>query len=82
MDLFPLSRIPWKMKIVTTAVFSVLLLGRTFHLRQWGAIALIELGVALASLASVPYHEEGIMLYNVGAVIVLLKVTTTRIPTL
>lgn len=70
------------MKIVATAVFSVFLLGRTFHLRQWGAIVLMELGVALVSLASTPHHDKGTVLYNVGVVIILLKVTNTRIPTL
>lgn len=75
-----LSRMTWKMKILTTAAFSVLLLGRSFNFCKWGALVLMVLGVALVSHASDPYHTEDIILYNVGFVIIILEVTTTRVP--
>lgn len=42
------------MKILTTAVFSVLLMGRRFHARKWRALVLLVLGVTLVSNGSSP----------------------------
>lgn len=42
------------MKILTTAVFSVLLMGRRFHARKWRALVLLVLGVTLVSNGSLP----------------------------
>lgn len=47
------------MKILTTAVFSVLLMGRKFHARKWRALILLVLGVTLVSNGSyVPGQED------------------------
>lgn len=46
----------WQMKILATAVFSVLLLGRSFHSRKWRALVLMVLGVTLVSTSS---HKPG-----------------------
>ncbi|CAN0453011.1 unnamed protein product, partial [Ascophyllum nodosum] len=47
------------MKILATAVFSVFLLGRTFHPRKWRALVLMVLGVTLVSTASHVSGEQG-----------------------
>ncbi|CAM9337028.1 unnamed protein product [Ectocarpus sp. 4 AP-2014] len=41
-----------QMKILTTAIFSVVLMGRSFHARKWRALVLLVLGVTLVSNGS------------------------------
>lgn len=45
-----------QMKILTTAVFSVILMGRHFSARKWRALVLLVLGVILVSDGS---HVSG-----------------------
>lgn len=67
------------MKILATAVFSVLLLGRTFHPRKWRALVLMVLGVTLVSTASHKSdgdedHKTVNMQYVFGVLAALLQV--------
>lgn len=47
-----------QLKILTTAVFSVVLMGRHFHPRKWRALLLLVLGVALVSNGSVVASDD------------------------
>lgn len=46
-------------KILTTAAFSVALLGRRLHRVRWAALTLLLTGVALVQHAHGPAHEDG-----------------------
>lgn len=68
-----------QMKILTTAVFSVLLMGRTFHSRKWRALVLLVLGATLVSNGSYvsagPGDETDVgWQYVVGVAAVLTEV--------
>merc|ERR1712167_269158 len=43
-----------QMKVFTTAVFSVLILGRKLHMRKWRALTTLVLGVILISNEAMP----------------------------
>ena len=43
-----------QMKVFTTAIFSVLILGRTLHVRKWRALVVLTLGVILISNEALP----------------------------
>lgn len=43
-----------QMKVFTTAVFSVLILGRSLHMRKWRALTTLTLGVILISNEAMP----------------------------
>ena len=67
------------MKILTTAIFSVLLMGRTFHARKWRALVLLVFGVTLVSNGSYvsagPESTKGIgFQYVIGVAAVLTEV--------
>lgn len=67
------------MKILTTAIFSVLLLGRSFHARKWRALVLLVLGVTLVSNGSYvsagPDDTKGVgVQYVIGVAAVLTEV--------
>lgn len=47
------------MKILTTAVFSVIIMQRSFHPRKWRALVLLVLGVTLVSNGSLVSREDG-----------------------
>eukprot|EP00752_Nemacystus_decipiens_P004888 g4448.t1 len=69
-----------QMKILTTAIFSVLLMGRTFHARKWRALVLLVLGVTLVSNGSYvsagPDDTKGVgVQYIIGVAAVLLEVS-------
>ncbi|CAM9130372.1 unnamed protein product, partial [Ascophyllum nodosum] len=66
------------MKILTTAVFSVILMGRSFHSRKWRALFLLVLGVVLVSNGSLPATDEGdeTMRFDVQYVIGVAAVIT------
>lgn len=69
------------MKILTTAVFSVIIMQRTFHPRKWRALVLLVLGVTLVSNGSyVPNDDDNNakefnMQYLFGVAAVLLEVS-------
>ena len=44
-----------QMKVFTTAIFSVLILGRDLHLRKWRALTTLTLGVILISNEAMPH---------------------------
>ncbi|KAK4201949.1 putative transporter [Triangularia verruculosa] len=44
-------QVTYQLKILTTVLFSILLLGRTISLRQWLGLILLTLGVALVQLS-------------------------------
>ena len=67
------------MKILTTAIFSVLLMGRSFHARKWRALVLLVLGVTLVSNGSYvsagPEDTKGVgFQYVIGVAAVLTEV--------
>jgi len=43
-----------QMKVFTTAIFSVLILGRSLHVRKWRALVVLTLGVILISNEALP----------------------------
>ena len=45
-------QVGYQVKILTTAVFSVLMLNRSLSKRQWAALLLLTVGVSLAQLSS------------------------------
>ena len=47
-----------QMKVFTTAIFSVLILGRDLHLRKWRALTTLTLGVILISNEAMPHKES------------------------
>ncbi|KRY42161.1 UDP-galactose translocator 1 [Trichinella spiralis] len=57
-------------KVVTTAIFMVLLLGRSFSCRRWIAICLVSVGVSMAYLGTVNGKVED---YNQAIPIVVEK---------
>jgi len=48
-----------QMKVFTTAIFSVLILGRNVHMRKWRALTTLTLGVILISNEALPRKESG-----------------------
>jgi UDP-galactose transporter len=44
-------QVTYQLKIITTVLFSILLLGRSISLRQWLSLALLTLGVALVQVS-------------------------------
>lgn len=67
------------MKILTTAIFSVVLMGRSFHARKWRALVLLVLGVTLVSNGSYvsagSEDKKGVGLqYVIGVAAVLAEV--------
>eukprot|EP00903_Cladosiphon_okamuranus_P010823 g10224.t1 len=69
-----------QMKILTTAIFSVLLMGRTFHSRKWRALVLLVLGVTLVSNGSYVSAGPGDtkevnVQYVIGVAAVLMEVS-------
>ena len=49
-----------QMKVFTTAIFSVLILGRKLHMRKWRALTTLVLGVILISNESMPKSPTSI----------------------
>jgi drug/metabolite transporter (DMT)-like permease len=47
-----------QIKILTTAVFSVLLLGKTFRSMQWSALFILMIGVAIFHSKGKPAEDE------------------------
>lgn len=47
----------YQTKILTTALFSVVLLGRKLSATKWGALVLLTVGVALAQLSGLPTND-------------------------
>jgi UDP-sugar transporter A1/2/3 len=45
-------QVTYQLKILTTAMFAVLMLGRSLHKLQWVAPVLLCIGVALVQLAA------------------------------
>ncbi|CAM9220492.1 unnamed protein product [Ectocarpus fasciculatus] len=48
----PTFQLLYQLKILTTALFSVLMLKRVLHMKQWGALAMLALGVGLVQVSS------------------------------
>ena len=48
----PTYMVGYQTKILTTAIFSVLLLGRRLTRQQWGSLVLLTVGVSMAQLSS------------------------------
>lgn len=49
----PIVQVLYQAKILTTAVFSVTMLGRTLSAIQWGCLVLLTTGVALVQLGNI-----------------------------
>lgn len=45
-------QVTYQLKILTTALFSVLVLGRALHPRQWVALVMLTLGVTIVQVCS------------------------------
>ena len=73
----PTFQVTYNLKILTTALFSVILLGRRLYSRQWFALALLAVGVGIVQLQNAtpasPDHEghfEGDKLTGLLAVLI------------
>ncbi|KAK0717682.1 nucleotide-sugar transporter-domain-containing protein [Lasiosphaeria miniovina] len=51
-------QVTYQLKILTTVLFSILLLGRSISLRQWLALVLLTLGVALVQISGQISSED------------------------
>ncbi len=49
----------YQLKILTTALFSVLLLQKALTANQWGSLFVLTLGVTLVQVRSLPRHDAG-----------------------
>lgn len=48
----PTFQLLYQLKILSTAIFSVVMLNRVLYLRQWGALVMLGVGVALVQMSS------------------------------
>ena len=48
----PVFQVLYQLKILTTALFTILILGRTINMVQWGALFLLACGVAVVQLST------------------------------
>ncbi|CAM9934372.1 unnamed protein product, partial [Scytosiphon promiscuus] len=55
----PTFQLLYQLKIITTACFSVIMLKRLLRARQWGALAMLALGVGLIQVSSVSGTPKG-----------------------
>lgn len=55
-----------QMKVFTTAIFSVLVLGRALHMRKWRALTTLTLGVILISNEALPKAATGTSAAEMG----------------
>lgn len=63
------------MKIVTTGLFSVVLLSKSLHRLQWMALMLLAVGEALAESSSLDSHTKSQQNYVVGTLLMLVFAT-------
>ncbi|CAM9566023.1 unnamed protein product [Ectocarpus sp. 8 AP-2014] len=55
----PTFQLLYQLKILTTALFSVVMLKRVLHMKQWGALAMLALGVGLVQVSSNSSKSSG-----------------------
>ncbi|CAB1102017.1 unnamed protein product [Ectocarpus sp. CCAP 1310/34] len=55
----PTFQLLYQLKILTTALFSVLMLKRVLHMKQWGALAMLAVGVGLVQVSSSSSQSSG-----------------------
>lgn len=60
----PTFQVMYQLKILTTAIFSVVMLRRTVLITQWGAIVTLMMGVALVQLDDKPSSAASSPLYG------------------
>ncbi|KAF3761851.1 nucleotide-sugar transporter [Cryphonectria parasitica EP155] len=57
-------QILYQLKILTTAVFSVSLLGRSLSVKRWASVILLTVGVAIVSLPSGSAKESALVIHD------------------
>ncbi len=73
----PVFQVLYQMKIITTAMFSVLLLAKRLSSVQWGSIVALTLGVACVQLSQVSNSSENKSNSFAGFVSVILGCMTS-----
>ena len=51
-------QVGYQVKILTTALFSVFMLGKSLSIMQWGSLVILTIGVSMAQLSAQDNHHE------------------------